>query len=501
MNDHLNRRTFLAGSGAGAALVGLGGLSAPSAQAATPSRPAAHGRPLNVLVVKADEHNPFVTSVTGTPFVRTPNIAGLAARGTIYEAAYCPSPLCTPSRSAYLSGLPAHQTQVYTNTIAIPRPNYPSYGSVLAEQGIHTAFVGKVDAYRPPKDLGFSEMQGDAFRAPGDLNLRRVPLPARDDGEARAVQVGVKATDSQAFGDNNLATVDYAVDFLTQRARDLGRPWTLEVNIVPPHFPNYVTQDLWDLYADHADLPPYGVDQPSAQHPYAQDLRHFFDVGYMTPELTTQHRRAYYGQVTWVDRELGRILAALDQAGLAENTVVAYTSDHGDMLGKFGMWWKCSMFEDSVRIPLIVAGPGFAAGARATTAVTQWDLQASIFEALGAHRPADWLGEPLQHISRHDQGRVAFAEHHGQGTRASAVMARQGPWKLIWNAAAPHQLFHLDSDPQELHDLAKVNPGKVRELTQQIQRHFCDPEKEQDRAEAFIQQQISVLEAAGYTVP
>lgn len=501
MSGQVNRRAFIAGSAAATAWAGLGGLSSPSAQAATSGSPASDGRPLNVLIIKSDEHNPFVTSVTGTPFVQTPNIAGLAARGTVYDAAYCPSPLCAPSRSSYLSGLAPHQTQVYSNCIAIPRPNFPSYGSVLAEQGIHTSFVGKVDAYRPPEDLGFSEMQGSAFRAPGDLYVRRVPLPVRDDAQSRATGVGVKTTESQAYGAENVATADYAVEFLTKRARDLGRPWTLDVNIVPPHFPNYVTQDMWDLYAGHADLPPYGVDQPSAQHPYAQDLRHFFDVGCMTPEVTAQHRRAYYGQITWVDRQLGRILAALDQAGLTENTVVAYTSDHGEMLGKFGMWWKSSMFEDSVRIPLMVAGPGFAAGARATTAVTQWDLQASIFEALGAQRPADWLGEPLQGIARHDEGRVAFAEYHGQGTRASAVMARQGPWKLIWNAAAPHQLFHLDSDPQELNDLAKANPEKVRELTRQIQLNFCDPEKEQDRAEEFIQQQIAVLEGQGIPVP
>jgi choline-sulfatase len=304
----------------------------------------------------------------------------------------------------------------------------------------------------------------------------------------------VKDNDRQAFGADNVATVDYALQFLTQRARGLGRPWTLEVNVLPPHFPHYVTQELWDLYADHADLPAYGADQPSAQHPYAQDLRRHFDVRHMSA-VTAEHRRAYYGRITWVDRQLGRVLAALDEAGLTENTVVVYTSDHGEMLGKFGMWWKCSMFEDSARVPLVVAGPGFAAGARTTTPVTQWDLQASLFEAVRADRPADWLGEPLQRIAQHDQGRVVFSEYHGHGTRASSVMARQGPWKLIWNAAAPHQLFRLDSDPQELHDLAGLHPGKVSELTQQIRLGFCDPEEEQDRAERFIQQQISVIEA------
>jgi choline-sulfatase len=217
--------------------------------------------------------------------------------------------------------------------------------------------------------------------------------------------------------------------------------------------------------------------------------------------VTVQQRRAYYGRITWVDRQVGRILQALDQSGQAGNTVVVYTADHGEMLGKFGMWWKCSTFEDSLRVPLIVAGPGFGAGVRASTPVTQWDLQASIFAALDADRPSNWLGEPLQGIPAHDNGRVIFAEYHGQGTRGSSVMARQGPWKLIWNALAPHQLFHLDSDPQELNDLAAANPGKVGELTRKIELHFCDPELEQDRAEKFIEQQIAVMEAEGIDVP
>ena len=464
-------------------------------------------KPVNVLILKSDEHNPFVTSVTGTPFVQTPNIAGLAARGTVFDSAYCPSPLCVPSRSSFLSGRPTHEIQVYNNCHATPYPNYPTYGGVLADQGVHTTFVGKVHAYRPADELGFSEMHGSETGSSGsesgsvgDASIRRVPLALRKEGPSRAARVGIKPSEREAFGAVSLDTTDYAIEFLTQRARDLGRPWTMEVNLLPPHFPHFVTQELWDLYSGHADQPAYGADQPSAQHPYAQDLRRHFDTGTMTPSVTAEHRRAYYGRITWVDRQLGRLLAALDQANLTDSTVVVYTSDHGEMLGKFGMWWKCSMFEDSVRVPLVVAGPGFSPGTRTVTPVTQWDLQASIFEAVQADRPADWLGEPLQGVPGHDDDRIAFAEYHGHGTRASAFMARQGPWKLIWNAAAPHQLFNIDRDPQELHDLAELHPEKVTELTRQIREHYCDPEKEQDRAELFIQQQLAALEAQGVPV-
>ncbi|HVX46171.1 MAG TPA: sulfatase-like hydrolase/transferase [Mycobacteriales bacterium] len=456
--------------------------------------------PANVLILKSDEHNPFIASTVGHPFIRTPNMERLAALGTLYESAYCPSPLCTPSRSSYLTGLPVHEIQCYNNCLAVPRPNFPTYGGVLAAQGVHTMHIGKVDGHRRPDELGFSEMYGHIFRGDNpDNHVRRNPVPARKN-DPRPAMRGVRDTEIEAFGAHAVHDMQRALDFLTGRAAELDRPWTLEVNLSPPHFPHHVTRELWDLYADHEDLPEFDVTEPSADHPYCHDIRYHTQQQNMLP-VAAEHRRAYYGRVTWVDQQLGRLLDAVDAAGLRDSTVVGYTSDHGEMLGKFGMWWKSSMFEDSVRVPLILAGPGFSPGVRVSTPVSQWDLQATVFRSVDARRPGDWWGEPLQDLAPADEQRAVFSEYSGHGTRASAFMIRQGRWKFVWNAVRPHQLFDLQDDPNELRNLAGEQPDRVAQLTELLRGRFCDPDLEQQRAEEFINEQLRAMEAAGVEVP
>jgi choline-sulfatase len=446
-----------------------------------------------VLILKSDEHNPRIASTDGHPFIRTPNLERLAARGVVFESAYCPSPLCVPSRSSFISGRPVHQIQTYNNSLVLERPNYPSYGAILDAAGVHSVHVGKVDAYRPPNELGFTEMFGTDYRGVGDTMVSREPLALRSDGLERARDVGV--AENPFRGDDR--RMEDALAFL-RRSADLGRPWTIEVNLIAPHFPHRVTEDLWELYADHADLPEYDVTAPPAHHPYAADLRRHFGTHVFTEDLIRAHRRAYYGRVTYVDTQLGRLLDALEATGQEDRTVVVYTSDHGEMLGMFGMWWKSSLYEDSARVPLVVAGPGFPSGARVRTPVSHWDLRATIFAAVGVAQPDGLPGEPLQELSREYRrnDRAVFAEYHGHGTRGSSFMVREGRWKLLYHAKAPHQLFDLDTDPHELHDLAATRPDVVERLTHRLYDEFCDPVVEQDRAERFIRAQLAALDQA-----
>lgn len=479
----MNRREFLKQAGA----IGSGmAFNAACLDAKADGQPSS--RP-NVLILKSDEHNPFFSSVYGHPFVRTPNMERLARWGTVYENNYTPSPLCLPARSSWLSGRYVHEIQCYNNCNVIPH-EYPSYGRVLQDQGIHTVHVGKVDGYNRSETLGFSEMLRPDDRArPGDRVISRHPLAIRTgDGPVRANGWGVRPTPFAA--DNGV--IRAATNWLENTATKLDRPWTLDVNIVAPHFPVYVTQELWDMYPQGGDLPRYGRDQESARHPYAEDLRRHFETDQTSEEQTRGIRRGYLGCITEADRQLGKLLDVLERTGLLQNTIVAYTSDHGDMMGKFGMWWKCSLYEDSARVPLIVAGPGFRAGARVKTPTNLLDLQAGIFRALGAKRPAHWAGKPLQDIPINDTHRALFTEYHGHGTRGSAYMIRKGRWKLIWCAEAPHQLFDLQAAPEELHNLAEERPKVVTELTADL-RKICDPQQENDRAEAFIRRQIALL--------
>ena len=209
----------------------------------------------------------------------------------------------------------------------------------------------------------------------------------------------------------------------------------------------------------------------------------------MEEEQVRGLRRGYYACVSFIDEQLGRLLSTLGEAGLEDTTNVVYTSDHGEMLGKFGLWWKCALLEDAARIPCIAAGPDFESGARVATPVDLHDLQSSVFSLTGAEQPENWLGSPLGTLASDDRDRVVFAEYHGHGTRAGSFMVRRGDWKLIHNVDAPDQLFDLGDDPEELENRYDACPEKAGELSAALES-VCDPAFEDREAEAFWERQV-----------
>jgi len=435
----------------------------------------------------SDEHNPRYSSVCGHPVIRTPNMARLADSGVVFENAYCSSPLCMPSRSAFMAGRPVHELQTYSNCNLDLDRTHRSYGAVLAEQGIHTAYIGKTDVYERGDRLGFSEMMLPGDRElPGDTNHRRDPLAIRDGSASRADGFGPR----EDAGAGDRRCVDAAVEWLEARALSPPFPWVLTVNLTSPHFPHYTTPELWELAARGADLPEHGPECASANHPYARDLRDHFETDQFAQEQIRGLRRGYLGCIMFVDRQLGRLTRALEETGQLHSTNVVYASDHGEMLGKFGMWWKCSLYEDSVRVPCIAAGPDFPSDERIRTPVDLHDVRATVFGALGVEQPEGWLGAPLQEAGALDHDRVVFSEYHGHGTRASSYMIRQGQWKYLHYVAGPHQLFDLEADPDELRDLSVVRPDVARRLEEELRR-ICSPEDEHRRAAELIERQLA----------
>lgn len=223
----------------------------------------------NVVLLMSDEHNPRYASVYGHPYVSTPNLDRLAEQGTVYENAYCPSPLCVPSRSAFMTGRYVHEIQRYNNCKVIEARD-PGYGAVLAEQGVHTAYIGGAsNLYREPGHLGFSEMQLATV-------TKRMLKP---DAVRRGVQQpGTRKTDT-AHGPapDGFATdveyVDRAITWLHDTAPTLDRPWTVTVGIHPPHPPYTPEPEYWAMYQGRGDLPDHQLEQASAHHPYTEDIR------------------------------------------------------------------------------------------------------------------------------------------------------------------------------------------------------------------------------------
>ena len=440
----------------------------------------------NVIVFMSDEHNPRYSSPYGHDFVDTPNMQWLADNGTVFEHAYCPSPLCVPSRSAFLTGKRVHAVGAYgNNRIGIP-PETHGLGTVLGGEGVHTVFIGKVHAYRPVAELGFSEtIEAHDLSWGFDNAQRRRPLAVRENAAARFDRYGPH---DPPWG-KDVTYMDAAVDWLQTRAPEIASPWVLYVNLVRPHFPHFCTDKLWDRYRDHGDLPDHGIEAETAQHPYAGDLRTHFQLERVPEEHVRGLRRGYYACVSFIDEQLGRLLSALVEVDLASSTNLVYTSDHGEMLGKFGLWWKCNLLEDAARIPCIAAGPDFHPGVRVKTPVDLHDLQASVFSLTGATRSQAWLGTPLESLAIDDPDRVVFSEYHGHGTRAGSFMVRCGDWKLIHNIEAEDQLFDLGDDPEELENLVASDPGKAEELRAALDG-ICDPAAEDRKAEAFFEEQV-----------
>ena len=414
----------------------------------------------------------------------------MADHGVLFENAYCPSPLCLPCRAAFTAGKYVHQIQAYNNSNVNLSASFQSWGQNLDAQGVHTVLVGKVDAYDHSSKLGYSEtiVAGDR-NYPGDTNISRRPLELRPGAEKRCKQYGPQ-DDPHPHDD---CVIDNAIEWLESKSRSIGKPFVLAINILAPHFPHYCRQDLWDKYAFAEDLPRYGTEQETAQHPRAKEQRMHFQVDGFSENDIRGLRRGYYACVDYVDQQLGRIRETLARIGISDTTNLIYASDHGEMLGEFGMWWKCSLYEASARIPIIAIGPDFQGGKRIKTPVNLLDIQAEFFRSTGAAMPADRVGTPLQNIPENDRNTIVFSEYHGHGASESAFLVRRGHWKLIYHINAPHQLFNLENDPRECLNQYAEEPEIAAELESAL-RAICDPEQENERAHRFIENQLQVIQ-------
>ncbi len=278
------------------------------------------------------------------------------------------------------------------------------------------------------------------------------------------------------------------------------KPWMLFVGFVLPHFPLVAPEEFYDLY-DPKDLPLPKLTGPgeAPDHPVLNALRacmnydDFFDEERVRTAIT-----AYYGMVSFLDHHIGRLVKKLETTGLAANTRVIYTSDHGDNLGNRGFWGKSVMYDDSTAVPLIMTGRDIAQGEVVETPVSLVDLAPTFMEALGAEPlAADLPGRSLFTIADEpdDPERPVFSEYHAVGAISGMLMLRKGKWKLVHYPGYASQLFDLATDPDEAHDKA-ADPAfadVLAKLEAEL-RKICDPEAVNARAFA---DQAARIEAHG----
>jgi choline-sulfatase len=399
----------------------------------------------------------------GHRVVHAPVLSGLAAEGAVFDAAYCASPLCAPSRAALMCGRRASALGVFDNAAEL-RASVPTLAHWLRAAGYRTCLSGKMHFVGPDQLHGFEQrLTTDVYPASLDWTpdwTRPVADRLPWYHSVHSVLEPARTTASlQTDYDDEVAfhAVRYVHDLA--RAGD-DRPFFLTVSFTNPHDPWEVPGRFWDLYdSSSIELPAVGLTPFDEADPHSQRLRQMsaIDEVALGPEEIRRARHGYYAAISYVDEKIGMVLEALRATGLDSETVIVFTADHGEFLGERGLWYKMSFLEPAARVPLFVSGPGLAVGRRLDRPVSLIDLAPTLLELAGVPVGEVALeGASLAGLLGSDRpvGRApVVCEYHAEGVNAPAAMIRDGRHKLIVCRGDPDQLFDLEADPLELVNL------------------------------------------------
>jgi choline-sulfatase len=416
----------------------------------------------------ADQLTPLLMGCYGHPVVQTPNLNRLAERGVRFDAAYSPCPLCAPARASLMTGTYISQNKVWDNAAPLAS-DQPTFAHYLTLAGYETVTSGKMHYAGP------DQLHGLRRRLTTDIypsSFSWVPTPRRDRENRfidrrqhangyRLPNVGVAQWTQFLAYDQE--TQFRALEYLHARRMDgsagSGEPFFLCVSYHCPHDPFKAPQDLWDLYEGaEIEIPHYPANMEQTYSAMDRWLNAYhgtdrIDIG--QPESLIALRRSYYALVTWIDRLVGELVAALDRLGLRDNTMVVFTADHGDMLAEKNMVQKRSFYEMSSRVPMIASLPGGeASGTRCAEPVNLIDLAPTFQQVAGVE---EWLPMDgrslLPCIEGKERDRVTFSESHTNGVYEPCFMVRRGDHKYVYIRNEKGQLFDLQGDPGEWHNL------------------------------------------------
>ncbi len=421
----------------------------------------------NLLLIMADQMAASALPVYGHELVKAPNIEALAADGVVFDNAYCNFPLCAPSRFSMLSGQLPSRIGAYDNAAEFPS-SIPTLAHYLRAMGYHTCRGGKMHFIGADQLHGYEErLTTDIY--PADFGW----TPNWDDPAHRyswyhnmlsVVEAGIYARTIQLDFDDEVAFQGVQKIYDLGRKRD-GQPFFLTLSFTQPHDPYMTTQAYWDHYDHEAiDLPPVGPIPLDRQDAHSRRVLELCGINQyrITQEHVRNARHAYYGMISYIDDQVGKVLAALRVAQLADNTIIIITADHGDMLGERGMWYKMSFFESSARVPFIVYAPNRFQSRRVAKNISLVDLFPTLLAlAAGQQKPPEPIvpidGHSLLPLLTGDERNwpdLVLGEYLAEGTTAPCFMVKRGTHKYIHCVTDAPQLFDLDDDPKELNNLA-----------------------------------------------
>ena len=419
--------------------------------------------------------------------VQAPHIDALAARGTTFESCYTSFPLCAPARFAFMTGMRCSNIGAWDNAAELPA-DVPTFAHHLRILGYHTCLSGKMHFIGPDQLHGFEERLTTDI-CPSDFNWTadwddpwRVMDWFHDLKNVRDAGIAERSLQQDFDEEVSFHAARKLFDWARAPER---RPFLLVASFTHPHDPYATPRRFFERYRDaDIDLPRIPWIAPEQRDPHSRRLWAQYDRGELEigADAVRRARRAYYGSISYVDERIGEVLGALERSGLRDETVIVLCTDHGDMLGERGLWYKMSFYEPSAHIPLILAGPGIARAHRVRSHCSLIDVLPTLVE-LAAGRVWDGYPEPIDGqsllplLTQEDPERVAESELHSEGVAAPYVMLRRGPYKLTYVEHDPPQLFDLAHDPDERRDLAAdpAHAAALAGLLEEVHRRWDLP--------------------------
>ncbi len=453
----------------------------------------------NLLFIFTDEQRFDTLACYGNQRIEMPNLNRLASQSVVFDRAYVSQPVCTPSRATLMTGLWPHTHGLTENNLALPAqtrclPELGAFGDYA------TGYFGK---WHLGDEIfaqhGFTEWRSidDAYAAYYSAGRDR---DARSTYHHWLTSHGLSPRNGQKFSRKEAARLPEELGkpaYLAEEARQFirqhaGHPWMLMVNFLEPHMPFFGPRD-GQYEPQSLPLPENYNDVPAENQPLKLRLfqEYYLRHGHGGMPLQTEAdwRRLmanYWGLCSLVDTHVGRILSALEESGQADNTIIVFTSDHGDMMGSHRLLAKCVMFEEAIRVPLLIRLPGQRTGRRIAPAVSHIDLVPTLLELMDQPIAPELQGHSLvpAMMGRATPSGEIFVEWNGRngglgadvadqfvppewashfGSPAQLLAAIGDPvrtvltpdgWKYNWSAGGQHELYNLHSDPCERHNRA-----------------------------------------------
>lgn len=457
---------------------------------------AADAKKPNVLFIISDDLNNLL-GCYGDPLAKTPNIDKLAKRGVLFEKAYCTFPLCGPSRNSMLTGLYPNSTGILQNSQLFRQtiPNQLSMPQAFRQQGYFAARIGKLYHYNVPNSIGTNghddpgSWEVELNPAGVDRLVEQPKITTLVPNQFGATLSWYASPEPDAKHTDGLEADD-AEWVLERCAKKKDRPFFLAVGFFRPHTPYVAPKAYFDLHPEKSMPVVQGVKEDQADLPAPALGSYKKEQDKLTDDLRRQARQAYNASISFMDAQVGRVVDSLERLGLADNTIIVFTSDHGYHVGEHGLWQKMSIFEESARVPLLIVAPGATKGGVAKSPVSHLDLFPTLAELCGVKTPANIQGQSLAPMLKDPsvtgrgwaitqvtrgggQARAAVTTNVGaEGKRFFGYSLRTPRWRYTeWDEGEKgRELYDHDNDQKELTNLAErsEHAKTIEELSQKL---------------------------------